>query len=81
MKEGIIVQTPRTLSGAPRIDGRRLSTDLLYGMVVRSGQSVSLTADDFEISEEEVIAAIRYESARRAVEAERRAASMLDGVE
>ncbi len=63
-----LVSTPDTLGGAWRIDGHRLSTELLADLARAEGArhnsliaGVRATAESYEITEEEVWAAVWFE--------------------
>jgi uncharacterized protein (DUF433 family) len=56
----IVVLTPTHLMGEPRISGRRISTWMLY-CGNKAGDSAELLADNYDLTIEEVQAAIEFE--------------------
>jgi uncharacterized protein (DUF433 family) len=55
-----IVQTDDTLSGRPRIEGRRIGVYMLYHQYDGGARSVTDLADTYDLSEAEVHAALAY---------------------
>lgn len=57
----LILIDPMVHSGAPVIRGRRIATHVLNGRFI-SGESIAELVNDYDLTTEEVEAAIRYEA-------------------
>lgn len=61
----MIVATPGTLGGKPRIAGRRIGVDHIAHWHHREGWDIAYIMEQFDLTEAEVRAALNYYAAHR----------------
>ena len=61
LQDGLVVVDPLHSFGAPRIQGRNLRTSTVYGMYLAEGRSIEIVCDWYNLREDQVNDAIRFE--------------------